>query len=143
MKIKKILLINIMFAFLLASVIQVTGSQNIDTTTLEISDIRGGFGGVTTDIKNTGNVIAENFVITISVKGGLLNNIDILQECSGCGNCGTTIAPGEIKSESTFESGNIIGFGPISIVVTAEADNADFLSMETNGFVLGPFIIII
>lgn len=143
MKIKKILLLNFILAILLGSVVQVVGSQNIDTTTLEISDIRGGFGGVTADIKNTGSSIAENFFITISVEGGLLNSIDILKECGGCGDCGTTISPGEIKSEGTLELGIIMGFGPISIVVTAESDNADLVSMETNGFVIGPLVIVI
>ena len=135
-------IITIFIAFLLVSTIQAVGSQNNDTTTLEITDIRGGIGGVTVDIKNTGSVTAENFFITISVKGGLLNKIDILQECGGCGDCGTTIAAGEIKSESTLESGSIMGFGQIDIVVTAEADNADLVSVETNGFVLGPLVLI-
>ncbi len=135
-------IINILIAFLLISTIQVVGSRNNDTTSLEITDIRGGFGGVSADIKNTGSVTAENFFITISVKGGLLNNIDILQECGGCGDCETTIAVGEIKSESTLESGSIMGFGQIDIVVTAEADNADLVSIETNGFVLGPLVLV-
>ena len=142
MNLKKILLTNIVFAILLASLIQVVGSQNIDTTNLEISDIRGGFGRVTADIKNTGSVTAEYFFITISVKGGILNKIDVLQECGGCGDCGTTIAPGEIKSENSLESSSIIGFGQIYIVVTAEADNADLVSKEVNGFVLGPLVLI-
>jgi len=142
MKTKKIWLTNILIAIVLASAIQVLGSQNNETT-LEITDIRGGLGGVTADIMNTGSVTAESFVIIISVEGGLLNNIDILQECGGCSGCSTTIPAGEIKSESTQESGMIIGFGPITIVVTAEAVNADLVTKEVNGFVLGPFVIII
>ena len=136
-------IITIIITFLLISTIQVVGSQNNNSTTLEITDIRGVIGGVTADIKNTGSVTAENFVITISVIGGLLNRIDILQECGGCGGCGTTITPGEIKSESTLESGSIMGFGPITVVVTAKADNADLVTKEANGFVLGPFVLII
>ena len=139
---KKIWITNILIAIVLASTIQVVGSQNNDTTTLEISDIRGGLFGVTADIENTGSVDVENFIITLSVKGGLLNNIDIFQECGGCGTCGTTIPPGEIKSESTEESGLIIGFGRIDIIVTAEAENADLITEESTGFVLGPFVII-
>jgi len=141
MNTKKLWTINILIAVVLLSAIQVVGSQNNETT-LEIADIRGGFGGVTADVENTGSVTAENFFITISVKGGLLNNIDILQECGGCGDCETTIAVGEIKSESTLEVGSIMGFGPIDIVVTAEANNADLVSIETNGFVLGPLVLI-
>ena len=143
MNTKKIWITNILIAIVLASAIQVVGSQNNDTTTLEITDIRGGIGGVTADIKNTGGVDAESFHITLSVKGGLLNNIDIFQECDGCGTCGTTIPPGEIKSESTQKSGMIIGFGRIAIVVTAEAANADLVTAEATGFVLGPFVLVI
>jgi len=140
---KKLWIPTLLIAIVLASSIQVAGSQNNDTTTLEITDIRGGIFGVTADIKNTGNVTAENFTITLSVKGGMLNNIDIFQECTGCGNCGTTILPGKTKSESTRESGIIIGFGKIDIIVTAEAENADLVTKEATGFVLGPFVLII
>ena len=142
MIIKKILLANILIIFLLASSIQVLGNKNIETTTLEIADIRGGFFRVTTDIKNTGSVDAENFSITLSVKGGFLNKIDIFHECGGCSHCGITIPAEEIKSESTLESGLIIGFGQIIIIVTAQAENADLVREETTGFVLGPFLII-
>ena len=140
---KKIWIANILIAVVLASAIQVVGNQNNDTTTLEIADIRGGICKVTADIKNTGSVDAESFKITLSVKGGLFNNIDIYQECSGCGNCGLTIPAGEIKTESTRESGLIIGFGQVAIIVTAEAANADLVTEEATGFVLGPFVLII
>jgi hypothetical protein len=142
MYIKKAVLVNLVIAIFLASSLQVLGSNFDDTTTLEISDIRGGIGGVTADIKNSGSVAADNFFITISVTGGILNQIDVLKACGGCGGCGTMIAAGEIKSESTLESDFIIGFGTIDIIVTAEADNADLVSTETNGFVLGPLILI-
>jgi hypothetical protein len=142
MYIKKAVLINLVIAIFLASSLQVLGSNFDDTTTLEISDIRGGIGGVTAYIENSGSVTANNFFITISITGGIFNQIDILKECGGCGGCGTTIAAGEIKSESTLESDFIIGFGTIDIIVTAEADNADLVSTETNGFVLGPLVLI-
>ena len=140
---KKLLITTLLIAILLASTIQVEGSQNNDTTTLEITDIRGGLLRVTADIKNTGDVEAENFTITLSVKGGILNNINISQVCTGCGSCGTTILPGKTKSESTMEKGIIFGFGKINIIVTAEAENADLVTEEATGFVLGPFVLII
>jgi hypothetical protein len=143
MKIKKLWIPTLLLAIILASSIQVVGSQNDDTTTLEIMDIRGGLFKVTADIKNTGNVTAENFTITLSVKGGILNNINITQICTGCGGCGTTILPGKTKSESTRETGIILGFGKIDIIVTAEAENADLVTEEATGFVLGPFVLII
>lgn len=142
MIIKKFWITTVIFAVLLASAIQAIGNQNNDNTTLEVSDIRGGIFGVTADIKNTGDVAAENFSITLSVKGGLLNNIDIFHECSGCGSCGKTIPVGGIKSESTRESDIILGLGQISIVVTAEAENADLVTEEATGFVIGPFVFI-
>ena len=139
---KKALIINVLIAILLISSIHVLGSKSDDTTILEIADVRGGIGEVTADIKNIGTITANNFLITISVNGGLFNKINILSECSGCGGCGTTIEAGEIKSESTLESDFIIGFGKIDIIVTAEADNADIISIETNGFVIGPLVLI-
>jgi hypothetical protein len=142
MYIKKAIIINILIAILLTSSIHILGSNNNVTTTLEITDVRGGIGGVTADIKNIGTVTADNFFITISVTGGIFNKINILKECGGCGGCGTTIVVGDIKSESTLESDFIIGFGKIDIIVTAEADNADLVSIETNGFVLGPLVLI-
>ena len=142
MCIKKAIIINILIAILLTSSIHVLGSNNNDTTTLEITDVRGGIGGVTANIKNIGSVTADNFFITISVNGGILNKINILKECSGCGNCGTSIVAGEIMSESRLESDFIIGFGKIDIIVTAEAYNADLVTIETDGFVLGPLVLI-
>ena len=139
---KKFWITTIIFTLLFASAIQAIGNQNNDNTTLEISDIRGGIFRVTADIKNTGDVTAENFSITLSVKGGLLNNINVSHVCSGCGSCGTTIPVGGIKSESTRGSGLILGFGKIAIVVTAEAENADLVTEETTGFVIGPFVLI-
>lgn len=142
MFIKKLGIITIFIAIVFASSIQVVGNQNKDNTTFEITDIRGGIFGVTVDIKNTGDVIAENFTITLSVKGGLLNNIDLYHECSGCGSCGKTIPAGGIKSESTREAGLILGFGNIDVIVNAEAENADLVTKEVTGFVIGPFILI-
>ena len=142
MAINKLLILTFLITIVIASAIQVGGSQSNETTTLEITDIRGGFFKVTADIKNTGSITAENFTITLSVKGGLLNKIDVFQECSGCGSCGTTIPTGKIKSENTGESCRIIGFGKIDIIVTAKADNADLVTKEANGFVLGPFALI-
>ena len=62
--------------------------------------------------------------------------------CTGCGGCGTTILPGKTKIESTRESGIIFGLGKIDIIVTAEAENADLVTEEITGFVLGPFVLI-
>jgi hypothetical protein len=34
-------------------------------------------------------------------------------------------------------------FGKIAIIVTVEAENADLVTKEATGFVIGPFVIII
>ena len=74
--------------------------------------------------------------------GGILDKIDIYHECSGCSQCGTTLDPGAIKTESTQEEGFIFGFGQVEIIVTASASNADEVISTSNGLVIGPFIII-
>jgi hypothetical protein len=129
-------------ALFIISTIQGLAINNVETTNLEISDVKGEFGGVTAIITNTGDVTAEKFAISIFVEGGFLDNIDISQICSGCGDCGTTIPVGESKAESTTEAGFIFGIGPVDILVTASAENAEIVSMSTTGFVLGPFVII-
>jgi hypothetical protein len=111
-------------------------------TILDIAKVTGGLGKVSVTIKNIGDSTAEKITIMISVKGGILNKIDIEKICSGCEACGTTIEPNAIKTESTSESGIIIGFGPITITTSAEAENAEKVEKTYNGFVLGPFVIV-
>ena len=120
----------------------VISSNEISDTVLEISSIKGGLGSVSADIKNIGNEVAEDIVIIISVNGGIFGNIDVLKECSGCSSCGTTLAPGAIKTESTLEATFIIGLGSVDITVTSSASNADEISQSVKGTVLGPLIII-
>ena len=111
-------------------------------TELEIDGVAGQMGAVVVDVTNVGDTVAEDIAITISVEGGILGKIDIYHECSGCSQCGTTLDPGAIKTESTLEEGFIIGFGQVEITVTASASNADEVTMTLNGLVIGPFIII-
>jgi len=111
-------------------------------TELEIDGIVGHIGAVVVAVTNVGDTVAEDITITISVEGGILGQIDIYHECSGCSQCGTTLDPGAIKTESTLEEGFIIGFGQAEITVTASASNADEVTRTLNGLVLGPFIII-
>lgn len=109
-------------------------------TILEITEVTGGFGVVTMTVKNIGDSTAEKITMSLSVKGGFLNRINIEKICSGCDACGTTLEPNAIKTESTAEAGKIIGFGPIVIIVSAAADNAEKVEKTCNGFVLGPFV---
>lgn len=143
MIIRKKLVTSILITVILTSVIQVVGYQNNETTTLEITDIRGGICRVKAVIENTGTVDAENFSITISVKGGLFNKTNIFHECSGCDHCETNIPAGNTKSESTLGSAIILGYGRIAIIVTAEAENADLVTQEASGVMFGPLVLII
>ena len=132
---------SLVMMMLLMSLSSVTAEQTVDTE-LEISSIAGGFAQVTIDVKNIGPEVAENISMIIDVKGGFLGRIDVLQICSGCSSCGTTLDPGAIKTESTIEAGIIFGFGPITIAASAAAINAPEVTLEANGFVIGPVVII-
>jgi len=112
-------------------------------TELGIDEVAGHTGAVIVAVTNVGDTVAEDIIITISVEGGILGKIDLYHECSGCSQCGSTLDPGAIKTESTIGEGFIIGFGQIEIIVTASALNADEVTKTLNGFVIGPFIIII
>ena len=111
-------------------------------TELEISSIQGGFASVSMDIKNIGDNKAENISSVTQVRGGILSRINLTHICSGCSSCGTTLGPGEIKTESTSEAGLLFGIGPIEITASAWADNADKVTVTRQGYALGLFIIV-
>jgi hypothetical protein len=111
-------------------------------TILDITEVTGGLGKVSVSVKNIGDSTAETITISISVKGGLFNRINIEKTCSGCDACGTTLEPNAIKTESTSESGFIVGFGSVTIITFAEAVNAEKVEKTFNGFVLGPYVIV-
>jgi rhodanese-related sulfurtransferase len=116
---------------------------SLSKTYLDIIDIRGGFGSVIIDIKNTGEYTAEEISSTISVHGGLLSGINLTHTCSGCDVCGSTLDPSAIKTENTRESGFILGFGTIEVSVSAWANNAEIITKKVSGVVFGPLIIIL
>ena len=111
-------------------------------TELEINEVVGHIWAVGVAVSIVGDSVAEDITISILVEGGILGKIDIYHECSGCSQCGSTLDPGAIKTESTLEEGYIIGFGQVEITVTASASNADEITKTLNGIVIGPFIII-
>jgi len=112
------------------------------STTLDITAVKGGFSKVSVTVKNSGNSTAENITMIISVKGGILGRVNITKICSGCGNCSNSIAPNATKTESTAEAGRIVGFGPVIIMASAEASNAERVNKTYNGFVLGFLVIV-
>ena len=131
-----------LFLMLLITTAGALAGGSSSETTLEITDIRGGLGSVIVDVTNTGDVTAEKLSIITAVTGGIFNQIDIYHRCSGCDMCGTTLEPNMTKTETTSEAGVIFGVGPIEINVSASASNADEVTQTTNGFVLGPIVII-
>ena len=118
-------------------------AKELEKTELQIISIKGGIGKVQTEIKNIGQVTAEDIQITVSAKGGILGGINITKICTGCSNCGTTLNQSAIRTESTAEEGKIFGFGPITITVSSKASNADEVTKTTKGFVLGPLVIVL
>ena len=138
-KTKTTIAIGILAALLLIPSIP---GQQTDTTSLEITDMKGGFGGIIVSVENTGEVTANDVWVITTITGGLLGNIDILHECTGCSACGTTLEPGAIKSENSLEAAFLIGFGPIEIITSAGASNANEISAEKTGFAFGPLVII-
>lgn len=132
---KGILSMGILLGLLL--ILPTTTSQTTDTTTIEIVNISGGLGGVTVDVENTGDTVANDIWVITTISGGILGNIELIHECTGCSACGTTLAPGAIKSENSLEAGLLLGFGPIEITTSAGASNANEVSMETSGTLLG------
>ena len=114
----------------------------ISATELKILDIRGGFGTVTTDIKNIGNNRAEGIVSTINIKGGLFSKINLTHLCKECIDCGTILEPGSIKTESTGKSGLIFGIGAVEVTVSTWATNADKVEVVNTGYVIGLFVIV-
>lgn len=107
---------------------------------LKIQNISGGFGKVCIEIVNVGDEVAEEVKSTISVKGGLLDGIDIYKECSGCGGCNSSIPPDGIKTECTEQF--IFGFGSVDIVATANATGVSTVEEIATAFVFGPFILL-
>lgn len=139
-KIKKgLIIIGLIMGMILIPTIS---SQTTETTTMEFIDIRGGIRGVTIDITNTGEITANDLIVTITISGGLFNTIDLTKECTGCGEGGSTLEPGEVKSKGTLGAGSLFGIGPIQITASAEASNADEIFLETSGVIIGVFIIL-
>lgn len=138
---KRNLTIGAILVLLFVTVMPMTaGLHNNPAPELDISLIKGGFASVSIEVLNIGDMVAEEVATTISVKGGLLNRIDIFSQCSGCGQCNDSILPGGRKIESTHEF--IFGLGSIDIIATANATGVTTVEKISIGFVIGPIVII-
>jgi aminopeptidase YwaD len=98
---------------------------------LEISSITGGFG-VTTQIRNSGDMTATDVNVTLSVIGGVfkLLNVSTHKEV-------TVLGP----LESFQVKAMLFRIGNINIAVTAEASNVGPVSKHATAFLLGPFVL--
>jgi len=99
---------------------------------LGIGNIKGPIG-VKADVSNIGVNDASNVQWSITVTGGLLKRIN---------STSTGTAASLIAGASTPASvGMFIGFGKISIVITAKAQNALEVSVTKSAFLLGPLVV--
>jgi hypothetical protein len=144
MKLKTLIISVICLAVL---ILQITPAlaEDDETTTLEILSVTGGFYGATVEVKNAGNVSAEKVYVIISIKGGILNKINVTfnEHRGGCDACGPPIEPGAVITENSMDEGLVVGFGLVDISVKSYAKNAPEVSEEKTGFVIGPFVIVL
>jgi len=102
------------------------------TTSLDLT-ISGGIG-ISTAIKNTGEVDATNVTTHIVITGGLLHKINITRD-------GPYVAP--LPPGDTLEGTVLpLGIGLLSVEVTVHADNAVPVTKTAEGIILLVFVIL-
>lgn len=99
---------------------------------LSIGNVKGPIG-VKADVSNIGGNDANNIEWTMKATGGLLKRVN----ASGTGTSPSLAAGASIP----VSLGAFIGFGKISIVITAKAQNAVEVSTTKSAFLLGPFVL--
>jgi hypothetical protein len=99
---------------------------------LSIGNIKGPMG-IKADVTNVGANIANNVQWSIAVTGGLLKRVNATATGTAA-----TLAPAAVTPISL---GMFLGFGKISIVITAKAQNANEVSATKSAFLLGPFVL--
>jgi hypothetical protein len=98
---------------------------------LEISSISGGLG-ITTQVRNVGEVNASDVNVTIAITGGLLGRLDV----SSTNGIEVLQPLGSLQSKA-----KLFRIGNINIGVSAVASNADQVTKHATGFLLGPFVL--
>lgn len=96
---------------------------------LEISEIKGGLGKVSADIKNNLDHTIEGVDCTITVKGGILNLINVESEINI-----DSLDSGE--SMTIISDGFIFGLGSVDIEITAECDEIGEVTKIETGLVI-------
>jgi len=84
-------------------------------------------------VQNVGDAVALNVDWSIVVTGGLLGKVNKTATATVA-----TLAAGAITPMSL---GMFIGFGKISIVISAHASNAIAVSATKSAFLLGPLVV--
>jgi archaellum component FlaG (FlaF/FlaG flagellin family) len=107
---------------------------------LEIGSADGGLLEVDAEIKNTGYANATHVEWSISVEGGIRGRI----QASGKGTLDTLAAQSSewVRYPSGSYGFDLVGFGPVIITVTAQAEGIDEVTKTMNGFVVLFFVII-
>ncbi|DAC73399.1 MAG TPA: hypothetical protein DSN98_00520 [Thermoplasmata archaeon] len=99
---------------------------------LAIGNIKGPIG-IKANVSNVGGDVANNVQWSITVTGGMLKRVN----ASAMGTVATltpaTSTPIHLKA--------FIGFGKISIVITARAENALEITVEKTAFLIGPLVV--
>jgi hypothetical protein len=99
---------------------------------LSIGNIKGPMG-IKADVSNIGANPATNVEWSIGVTGGILKMVN--KTATG------TVATLAAGASTPISLGTFIGFGKISIVITAKAQNAIQVSTTKSAFLLGPFVL--
>lgn len=99
---------------------------------LSIGNVKGPMG-VKADVSNIGGNDATNVEWTMKATGGLLKRVN----ASGTGTSPSLTAGASLP----ISLGGFIGFGKITIVITAKAQNAIETSATKSAFLLGPFVL--
>lgn len=99
---------------------------------LSIGNIKGPMG-IKADVSNIGANPANNAEWSIGVTGGILKMVNK----SATGTAATIAAGASIP----ISLGTFMGFGKISIVITAKAQNALQVSATKSAFLFGPFVL--
>lgn len=108
-------------------------TYGIDATNLEI-DYKPGLLRSKVIITNTGSTMAYDVHATAHITGGILNRIN-----------GTiSMGYGELPAGESYEFviSGLIGFGPVTISITARAMNAEEVSTELHGFAFFIFLFV-
>jgi len=102
---------------------------------LKIGKISGGLLSVKAEIKNIGESDFTDVNWTISVRGGIFDKIDYYREVTI-----PSLPSGNTKIVRAFP---VLGLGKVEIEVTVTMPGLNVIKKRTEGFALGPFVIVL